>query len=81
MLVPPGMEGSFLATHLSAPWEGDSFLEHGDYLTSCLELHETLGSAWPSRERPETPHLFDIGIDIPLLHCGWDSLTLKKDQH
>lgn len=73
--------GSFSVMHLPAPWEGDSFLELRDYLASCPELCETLGSIWPSWVHPETPHLFDIGFDIPLLHCGWDSLTLNKDQH
>lgn len=66
--------------HLPVPWEGDSFLEHRDYLASCLELHETVGSFRLSWVHPET-HLFDIKIDIPLLHCGWDSLTPNKDRH
>lgn len=80
VLVTSGVEGLLLWL-LPAPWEGDSFLEHGGYLAPCLELCETVGNLWLSWVHPKTPHLFDTGVDMPLLHCGWDSLTLNKDQH
>lgn len=47
MLVLQEWMGSFSVMHLPAPWEADSFLEHGDYLASCLELGETPAACTP----------------------------------
>lgn len=70
-------------THLQAPWEADSFLELKAYLASCLEPRETLGGIC-SGFMPPTPlkyHIYLIlGLIFLFLHCGWDSLTLNKDQ-
>lgn len=49
---------------------------------SCI-LPGTLWNSQQCRAQLGVPWntTFDIGIDIPLLHCGWDSLTLNKDPH
>lgn len=64
--------GFFLVIYLLVFWEGDFFLEYRDYFVFCLEFCEIFGRIWFSWVYFEILYLFDIGIDIFFLYCGWE---------
>lgn len=78
VLVPSGMAGLLLGYALASSL-GSRFFPRTRRL-SCILLG-TLWNSWQQPAQLGAPRntTFDIGIDISLLHCVWDSLTHNKD--